>query len=266
MTTTQHPAATASDANSVVTAVRRHHTALSHGVADRVATLLGAVDALSPAVEDARTELARYCEAELLPHAAAEEDSLYRAGMELPASRLLVIAMTNEHGTLRALVDQVFNARTNAELAAAAGALRSLFEAHLAKENDLLLPALVEAGVNLGAVVSDLHELLGHADATAFPAAESDADAPLDVRDLAPAVRHERIFARFDAMPPGAAFVLVNDHDPKPLRYQLEAEHPDAFSWDYLETGPAVWRVRIGRPAGVGQEESGCGCGSCDCA
>jgi uncharacterized protein (DUF2249 family) len=42
---------------------------------------------------------------------------------------------------------------------------------------------------------------------------------------------------------------LVNDHDPKPLRYQLEAENTGEFSWDYLEQGPEVWRVRIGRVA-----------------
>jgi uncharacterized protein (DUF2249 family) len=41
--------------------------------------------------------------------------------------------------------------------------------------------------------------------------------------------------------------VLVNDHDPKPLRYQLEAEHAGRFTWDYLKAGPDVWRVRIGR-------------------
>ena len=43
--------------------------------------------------------------------------------------------------------------------------------------------------------------------------------------------------------------MLVNDHDPKPLYYQLAAEHPDQFSCDYLEEGPEAWRVRIGRPA-----------------
>jgi uncharacterized protein (DUF2249 family) len=46
---------------------------------------------------------------------------------------------------------------------------------------------------------------------------------------------------------PGAAFILVNDHDPKPLRYQLEAEYPQQFSWTYMEKGPDVWRVEIGR-------------------
>jgi hypothetical protein len=30
----------------------------------------------------------------------------------------------------------------------------------------------------------------------------------------------------------GSAFVLVNDHDPKPLYYQLAAENAGEFSWD----------------------------------
>jgi len=27
------------------------------------------------------------------------------------------------------------------------------------------------------------------------------------------------------------------------------AEHPGQFSWTYVESGPEVWRVEIGRPA-----------------
>ena len=54
--------------------------------------------------------------------------------------------------------------------------------------------------------------------------------------------------ARFGlALTPGQGFVLVNDHDPKPLYYQFEAEHTGQFTWDYLEEGPLTWRVRIGR-------------------
>ncbi|MFC7728380.1 DUF2249 domain-containing protein [Actinomadura keratinilytica] len=68
------------------------------------------------------------------------------------------------------------------------------------------------------------------------------------MRALAPAQRHEQIFAAFRALPPGGAFVLVNDHDPKPLSYQFAAEYPGLYTWDYLEAGPQVWRVRIGRP------------------
>jgi uncharacterized protein (DUF2249 family) len=45
----------------------------------------------------------------------------------------------------------------------------------------------------------------------------------------------------------GESFILVNDHDPKPLYYQFQAERTGEFTWEYLEQGPAAWRVRIGR-------------------
>jgi uncharacterized protein (DUF2249 family) len=71
----------------------------------------------------------------------------------------------------------------------------------------------------------------------------------VDVRSLIPAQRHAKIFQLVDALYPGSAFVLVNDHDPKPLYYQLEAEYPGQYSWTYVEQGPEVWRVRIGKNA-----------------
>jgi uncharacterized protein (DUF2249 family) len=69
----------------------------------------------------------------------------------------------------------------------------------------------------------------------------------LDVRTLEPRLRHEKIFGTYHNLKPGQAFVLVNDHDPKPLFYQFQFEQAGKFSWDYLEQGPEVWRVRIGR-------------------
>ena len=58
----------------------------------------------------------------------------------------------------------------------------------------------------------------------------------------------------FGALHPGTAFELRNDHDPKPLYYQFAAEMPGQFTWDYLEQGPEVWRVRIGRTEGAAVE------------
>jgi uncharacterized protein (DUF2249 family) len=72
----------------------------------------------------------------------------------------------------------------------------------------------------------------------------------LDVRALPAPSRHMRIFLNFAALPEGEDFVIVNDHDPKPLWYQLHYEHGDKFTWEYLEEGPVVWRVRIGRKPG----------------
>jgi uncharacterized protein (DUF2249 family) len=79
---------------------------------------------------------------------------------------------------------------------------------------------------------------------------QSDIDI-VDVRSLAPAQRHARIFDLVNELTPGGRFILVNDHDPKPLYYQLEAEHPNQFSWAYLERGPERWRVEIGKRAKV---------------
>ncbi len=72
-------------------------------------------------------------------------------------------------------------------------------------------------------------------------------DPQLDVRPEPPARRHALIFDTYEQLDAGAGFVLINDHDPKPLYYQFAAEHEGEFSWDYLEQGPTVWRVRIGR-------------------
>jgi uncharacterized protein (DUF2249 family) len=76
------------------------------------------------------------------------------------------------------------------------------------------------------------------------------ADIQLDVRTEIPARRHELIFETYHGLGDGDAFVLINDHDPKPLYYQFEAEHTGQFSWEYLEEGPEAWRVRIGKVAG----------------
>lgn len=69
----------------------------------------------------------------------------------------------------------------------------------------------------------------------------------LDIRPHPPARRHELIFETYFSLATGEAFVLVNDHDPKPLYYQFAAEHSGEFTWEPLEEGPEVWQVRIGR-------------------
>jgi uncharacterized protein (DUF2249 family) len=69
----------------------------------------------------------------------------------------------------------------------------------------------------------------------------------IDVRQIAPRMRHPIVFGTFDMLQPGEAFMLVNDHDPLPLHHQFIAYVRDGFGWDYEEQGPKVWRVRISR-------------------
>jgi len=72
-----------------------------------------------------------------------------------------------------------------------------------------------------------------------------------DVRPYPPAKRHEMVFDSFDELKPGEAFIFINDHDPKPLYYQMEAENRDPFTWEYLEALPEEWKVKITKPAAV---------------
>lgn len=69
----------------------------------------------------------------------------------------------------------------------------------------------------------------------------------VDVRQTPPSQRHPMIFGTFEALEPGQSFELVNDHDPKPLYYQFQAERTGQFEWNYLEQGPEVWRVQISK-------------------
>lgn len=78
---------------------------------------------------------------------------------------------------------------------------------------------------------------------------QQDAAATVDVRDMVPRERHPRIFQMFDELESGSAMLLINDHDPKPLYYQLMAERPGQIGWDYIEEGPETWQVRIAKTA-----------------
>ena len=67
----------------------------------------------------------------------------------------------------------------------------------------------------------------------------------LDATLLHPSIKHATIFNRFDVLKPGDSFILHNDHDPRPLRFQLENIHGNIFSWEYLEQGPELFRIKI---------------------
>jgi uncharacterized protein (DUF2249 family) len=59
--------------------------------------------------------------------------------------------------------------------------------------------------------------------------------------------KHPTIFATYAALAVGQSFVLVNNHDPKHLRAEFDADHPGSHGWEYVEKGPEVWRIRISK-------------------
>lgn len=142
------------------TAIRTHHAELQ-------ADLRGRVVALEESVRrgewhgDAQRSLLEYLDGELLPHAQAEEDALYPAG-DTGLTAMLVRAMRDEHRNLIAHVTKLREATDAVAVATTAAAIGALFESHLGKENDLLLPALLaDPHVSVGTLLAGMHELIG---------------------------------------------------------------------------------------------------------
>ena len=314
-------------------AMLRHHALLEAEMEERVGAVQRAVQGRDTEVpegsgyEPAVAELIAFLGDEVLPHAFAEEQTIYPAASRVRADLVALInRMLDEHKRLAELTEELASAETATAAVATSKEIAELFVLHVGKENDLVLPSLITddnvdaadllaqmhhlsvafqegaqsiAGVSLcpldevllSLLLDATYELAGAAQAdracqlaaaawvrlrgprpdlavrvtaalhrlarsaTAAPVTfhagpEVDGEQPdpvLDVRALAPAMRHESIFVAYGQLAPGAGFVLVNDHDPKPLQYQFEAEHTGQFTWAYLEAGPRTWRVRIGR-------------------
>jgi hypothetical protein len=144
---------------TVIAAVRAHHAQLSAELRERTAAVLSAAER----GEDT-TALASLCDwyrGELLPHLVAEEQALYGAGLELAPVRLLVRAMLEERRALVTVVAELALARRAFQAATLAASAQSLFNVHLTKENDLLLPALDGAGWDLATALGGMHEIVG---------------------------------------------------------------------------------------------------------
>ncbi|MEZ4889616.1 MAG: iron-sulfur cluster repair di-iron protein [Crocinitomicaceae bacterium] len=75
----------------------------------------------------------------------------------------------------------------------------------------------------------------------------NDNEKVVDVPSLEPRLKHPTIFQTFDTLQAGESMVIHNDHDPKPVYYQLLSERGDVFTWEYLQQGPQWWDIRVTR-------------------
>ncbi len=89
------------------------------------------------------------------------------------------------------------------------------------------------------------------------------ADKVMDVRPIPCSVKHGLIIRTWLELPVGDYFILLNDHDPVPLRYQFAAQWPDTFIWQHLVKGPEEFRVKITKlkPLGEPAEPVASACG-----
>jgi uncharacterized protein (DUF2249 family)/iron-sulfur cluster repair protein YtfE (RIC family) len=243
--------------------VEQHHAEMAGRLDLLTADVVRAAG--SDRAEATRQELLTWLRTELVPHATAEEKTLYPAAAQIADARLLVEAMLAEHVLIHRLVADLDAASDPVEAAAVARAIETVFDSHLAKENDQLIPTLVESpAYSVAEMLEGMHELLGghddHDDHDEQPTeapqgghqcacgGHDDTGLPeLDVRTIPHAIRHATIFGALEGLRPGAGLVLVADHDPVPLLAQLEQRAPGAYAVDYRESGPAVWRLELAR-------------------
>ena len=250
---------TTASTSDLSAAMRAHHRALAATLDGYATHLEGNASALdSASLAGLLDGLTSFLTGELLPHARGEEQTLYPALdpiLRTQGEPTATMRMDHEYITdyVRQIAETARKLHAARERDRAALArqielqvlqLRALFAVHLAKEERIYLP-LVEQAISpedQQALLAALHE---EAEGGS-PSDETTTDT-LEVRHLPPAQRHQLIVERFNALPVGQSFVLVNDHDPKPLYYQLVAEYVGQLLWQYLEEGPEVWRVRIGK-------------------
>ena len=249
--------------------IEREHAHLVGGLAARTGALLATVRAGASWQVD-RDALVAWCRAELVPHTEAEEAVLYPAARGSRQLEPLVRAMSHEQALLGSLIARLASAPDAPMALMHAGAAQTLFETHVAKENDLLLPALAAASTtSLAQLHIDMEAMLephdeGITGLTAAPSEhdrqeghtcgchdDAGASPELDARTIPHAIRHATIFGALDAVEPEADLILVAPHDPMPLLEQIEQRTPGRFHVEYLERGPEAWRLRFTRtPAG----------------
>ena len=177
------------DEARALAAVQSHHAGMLRRLEALTAALTHAVKAHDAVAEhDAHEVLVEWCETELVPHALAEEGPLYSGPGTTTEGRLLVAGMLAEHEAIVGLVERLRGSE-GVDAAVAAGAIGAIFALHLEKENQLLMPFIVESpDFSLAGSVAGLQELVGEAH---IHNADSDADtheAGHDSRPAAPPV------------------------------------------------------------------------------
>jgi iron-sulfur cluster repair protein YtfE (RIC family) len=164
-----------------------HHWTLEEKLQSRVTAVARA--ASGGPHELAVAELVAYLADDVLPHALAEEETIYPAAGERDDLAGLVSEMIAEHRDLASAAERLPGAPA-AAAAEQATKIAALFTDHVAKENDILLPALLPArGASLAQLLGQMHRRAQVVPEATAPGTEpaGDADAT-PAADPAPAV------------------------------------------------------------------------------
>jgi hypothetical protein len=140
--------------------LKAHHASMIQEL-DRLAAALAHAATSGDDAAGATHNLEKWVADVLVPHAAEEEETTYRAAGELADARLLIKSMLAEHELIRLTARRVSESDDPIAAGAFARALFDMFDSHQRKENDIILPLLVDAdSVSLTEVMASAHH--GH--------------------------------------------------------------------------------------------------------
>lgn len=160
MTTTVAPVTTDAESAALDALTQQHAelvgTVVAHATALLDASAAGSLEGAS----SARRDLVLFCRGELLPHAIAEEDTIYALARQLPETGPLIDSMISDHRAMAELIDDLAGATTPLGASAAGHALRVLVELHIEKEREFVLPSLAQSDqVSLAEGLSEMRAL-----------------------------------------------------------------------------------------------------------
>ena len=234
--------------SSVKEAMHDHHQAMADTLSKHVTALLDKSTEANPAA------LVEFLSNELMPHALGEETHLYPAVDPLiKAYGSATATMSIDHEFIENYVREIKTASVALQGATNGNQaqiwqrlqrlvlqLQGIFLLHLEKEERIYLPLFEEytSSEEQERILNAMHE---------SGSEQPNITTTVDVRQIPPPQRHPLIFQTFEALKAGEAFRLINDHDPKPLYYQFKYELEGQFTWEYVESGPQVWQVIVGK-------------------
>ncbi len=140
-------------------AMKSHHAQMAKELND----LVLAISTSEASWESARNAVASYLREQVLPHAAAEESTVYRVGAKEESLKALIDSMLFEHTIIKGVAERIASSNGRDESLVLAAEAAKLFEVHAEKENRFIIDFLEPRNdVDLGAVLGDMHQLLAH--------------------------------------------------------------------------------------------------------
>ncbi len=224
------------EAQRVLGAIEAHHAEMAQRLSVLASSM--AKGATPEEHSSLAKEFSSYLRTDILPHARAEETSVYLRAQKVGLAQV-VETMLFEHRYLGAKIDE-FETLTGSEQAALSLVISEVFSTHAQKENLFILPQVLSSvpDEEVGEILSEIQR--------EFTKAKGDTiTSTVDLRPLEPRARHDVVFSKIQSLEGGGAVTVVNDHNPKPLFYQIDALWPGAYSCTINQVDERTFTMEI---------------------